>query len=129
LDEAFDTVDWTAFAQVLKNRLEGFQLWLSKQGIVICATQKNTAQIQDILDDQCLNCGKWVFRRTTFISTGAQIQVAFSCSKRGQKVEQMDEELRSNRTRIGILGEQISSPQGAGLQLKSGNAAFDVCST
>ena len=31
---------------------------MSKQSIGICATQKNTARIQDILNDQCPNCGK-----------------------------------------------------------------------
>jgi hypothetical protein len=47
-EEAFDEVDWTALAQAIKNRSEGFQLWLSKQAIGVCATQKNTARIQNI---------------------------------------------------------------------------------
>jgi hypothetical protein len=35
-----------------------YQLWLSKQFIGICATRWNSARIQDILDDKCLNCGQ-----------------------------------------------------------------------
>jgi hypothetical protein len=56
--EAFDTTDWEATAKAISGRPEGFQLWLSKQAIEVCATQKNTACIQDILDDRCPNCGK-----------------------------------------------------------------------
>ena len=56
--EAFEAVDWEASAKTISGRLEGFQLWLSKQSIGVCATQKNTARIQDILDDRCPNCGK-----------------------------------------------------------------------
>jgi hypothetical protein len=33
-----------------------FQLWLSKQCIGICATRRNMARIQNILDDKCPNC-------------------------------------------------------------------------
>ena len=33
-----------------------FQIWLSKQCIGICATRRNMARIQDILDDKCPNC-------------------------------------------------------------------------
>ncbi len=57
-EEAFDEVDWKALERALNCRSNGFQLWLSKQAIGICATQKNTARIQDILDDRCPNCGK-----------------------------------------------------------------------
>jgi hypothetical protein len=32
--EAFEAVDW--------DKLEGFQLWLSKEAIGVCAMQKNT---------------------------------------------------------------------------------------
>jgi hypothetical protein len=35
-----------------------FQVWLSKQFIGICATCKNMARIQDILDNKCPNCLK-----------------------------------------------------------------------
>ncbi len=56
--EAFNTADWEATAKDILGRPEGFQLWLSKQAIAVCATQKNTARIQDILDDRCPNCGK-----------------------------------------------------------------------
>ncbi len=50
--------DWEATAKTISSRPEGFQLWLFKQAIRVCATQKNTAHIQDILDDRCPNCGK-----------------------------------------------------------------------
>jgi hypothetical protein len=32
-------------------------LWLAKQSIGVCATRKNLARIQDILDNRCPNCG------------------------------------------------------------------------
>ncbi len=54
-----DGVHWEALAQAIKYKPESFQLWLLKQSIRVCATQKNTAQIQDILNDRCPNCGKW----------------------------------------------------------------------
>ncbi len=57
-EEAFNKVDWKAIEQALSCCPNGFQLWLSKQAIGVCATQKNTAPIQDILDDRCPNCGK-----------------------------------------------------------------------
>ncbi len=57
-EEDFDEVDWEALSRVLKHKPEGFQLWLSEQSIGVCATQINTAQIQDILDNCCPNCGK-----------------------------------------------------------------------
>jgi hypothetical protein len=57
-EEAFDRVDWEALSQVLSHKPESFQLWLSKQSIGVCTTQKNKAQIQDILNDCCPNCGK-----------------------------------------------------------------------
>ncbi len=50
--------DLEATAKAVSGRPEGFQLWLSEQAIRVCATQKNTARIQDILDDRCPNCGK-----------------------------------------------------------------------
>ncbi len=56
--ETFDSVDWKATADAISNQPEGFQIWLSKQTIGVCATQKNTARIQDILDDKCPNCGR-----------------------------------------------------------------------
>ncbi len=57
-EEHFDKVDWEALSRALKHKPEGFQLWLLKQLIGVCAMQKNTARIQDILDDRCPNCGK-----------------------------------------------------------------------
>jgi hypothetical protein len=56
--EAFKAVDWETLARVMKINSKGFQLWLSKQAIGVCATQKNTARFQDILDNHCPNCGK-----------------------------------------------------------------------
>jgi hypothetical protein len=56
--EALIEVDWEALSQAIKLKSESFQLWLSKQSIRVCATQKNTARIQDILDDCCPSCGK-----------------------------------------------------------------------
>jgi hypothetical protein len=56
--EYFKAVDWEIVTRVKKINSEGFQLWLSKQAIGVCATQKNTARIQGILDDCCPNCGK-----------------------------------------------------------------------
>ena len=55
--EAFEAVDWDTLAKVTKINSEGFQLWLSKQAIGVCSTQKNTARIQYILDNCCPNCG------------------------------------------------------------------------
>ncbi len=57
-EEDFDEVDWEALSRALKHKPEGFQLWLSKQSIRVCATQINTARIQDILNHRCPNCGK-----------------------------------------------------------------------
>jgi hypothetical protein len=42
-EEAFNKVDWEALSQALRLKSESFQLWLSKQLIRVCATQKNTA--------------------------------------------------------------------------------------
>jgi hypothetical protein len=44
-EEALDEVDWKAIEQAISHRPNGFQLWLSKQAIAVCATQKNTARI------------------------------------------------------------------------------------
>ncbi len=56
--EYFKAVDWETLARVTKVTSKGFQLWLSKQAIRVYVTQKNTARIQDILDDRCPNCRK-----------------------------------------------------------------------
>ncbi len=56
--EAFEAVDWETLARVMKINLEGYQLWLFKQAIGVCTTQKNMARIQDILDDHCPSCEK-----------------------------------------------------------------------
>jgi hypothetical protein len=71
-EEAFDKVDWEALSQALTLKSESFHLWMSKQSIGVCATQKNTARIQDILYDCCPNCGKR--GKTTNTSTGVLIQ-------------------------------------------------------
>ena len=43
---------------VLRSKLDMYQIWLSEQCIRICATRRNLAHIQDILDDKCPNCGQ-----------------------------------------------------------------------
>jgi hypothetical protein len=54
--ERFHSVAWHALEATLKSKPDMFQVWLSKQCIGICATRRNTARIQDILDDKCPNC-------------------------------------------------------------------------
>ena len=54
--ERFNQVAWTALDWALRSKPDMYQLWLSKQCIGICATQRNLACIQDILDDRCPNC-------------------------------------------------------------------------
>jgi hypothetical protein len=54
---AFNAVDWQAIAAALKGKPDTFGLWLSKQAIGVCATRKNLARIQGILDNRCPNCG------------------------------------------------------------------------
>jgi hypothetical protein len=56
--ERFDQVDWTALDRALRSKPDMYQLWLSKQCIGICATRRNLARIQDILDDRCPNCSQ-----------------------------------------------------------------------
>ncbi len=53
----FDLVDWISIGEALKRKPEMLGLWLAKQSIGICATRKNLARIQDILDNRCPNCG------------------------------------------------------------------------
>ncbi len=36
-EEDFDKVDWEALSRALKHKPDGFQLWLSKQSIGVCA--------------------------------------------------------------------------------------------
>jgi hypothetical protein len=57
-NKAFKKVDQMATEHALKVRPNGFQLWLSKQAIENCITQKNTGRIQDIFDNRCPNCGR-----------------------------------------------------------------------
>jgi hypothetical protein len=57
LNLTFKLVGWISIAATLKNKPEMFELWLAEQSIGICATWKNLAQVQDILDDRCPNCG------------------------------------------------------------------------
>jgi hypothetical protein len=52
----FYSVAWHALDVALKPKPDMFQLWLSKQCIGICATRRNMARIQDILDEKCPNC-------------------------------------------------------------------------
>jgi hypothetical protein len=57
LNSTFDLVNWTLVAAALESKPEMAGLWLAKQSIGICATWKNLARIQDILDNRCQNCG------------------------------------------------------------------------
>ena len=52
----FHSVAWHSLDAALKLKPDMFQIWLSKQCIRICATRRNMARIQDILDDKCPNC-------------------------------------------------------------------------
>lgn len=54
--ERFRSVAWHCLEAALRSKPDMFQIWLSKQCIGICATRRNTARIQDILDDKCPNC-------------------------------------------------------------------------
>jgi hypothetical protein len=62
--ERFDQVAWTDLNRALRSKPDMYQLWLSKQCIGICATRRNLARIQDILDDRCPNCGQGPERST-----------------------------------------------------------------
>ncbi len=53
----FEQVSWSTLELVLCLKPDMYQLWLSKLCIGICATRRNLARIQDILDDKCPNCG------------------------------------------------------------------------
>jgi hypothetical protein len=52
----FNQVVWDSLDSALRTKLDMFQVWLSKQCIGICATWKNMARIQDLLDNKCPNC-------------------------------------------------------------------------
>ena len=54
--QRFHSVAWQSLEAALKSKPDMFQIWLSKQCIGICATRRNMARIQDILDDKCPNC-------------------------------------------------------------------------
>ncbi len=54
----FEQVSWSTLELVLCSKPDMYQLWLSKQCIGICATRCDLACIQDILDDNCPNCGQ-----------------------------------------------------------------------
>ncbi len=56
--EHFNQVAWTVLDRALRSTPDMYQLWLSKQCIGICATRRNLARIQDILDDRCPNCSR-----------------------------------------------------------------------
>ncbi len=62
--ESFDQVAWPDLSQALRSKPDMYQLWLSKQCIGICATRRNLARIQDILDDRYPNCGQGSERLT-----------------------------------------------------------------
>jgi hypothetical protein len=52
----FNQVAWGTLDSMLRTKPDMFQVWLSKQSIGICVTQKNMSRIQDLLDDKCPNC-------------------------------------------------------------------------
>jgi len=54
--EKFEQVAWVDLDRALRSKPDMYQLWLSKQCVGICATRRNLARIQDILDDRCPNC-------------------------------------------------------------------------
>ena len=56
-EERFTQVAWMELYRALSSKPDMYQLWLSKQCIGVCATQRNLARIQVILDDRCPNCG------------------------------------------------------------------------
>ena len=58
LEEHFNQVAWTELDGALHSKPDMYQLWLSKQCIGICATGRNLARIQDILDNKCPKCGQ-----------------------------------------------------------------------
>jgi hypothetical protein len=62
--ERFDQVAWTDLNRAMQSKPDMYQLWLSKQCIGICATRRNLARIQDILDDRCPTCGQGPERST-----------------------------------------------------------------
>ncbi len=62
--ERFDQVAWADLDRALSSKPDMYQLWLSKQCIGICATRRNLARIQDILDNKCPNCGQGPERST-----------------------------------------------------------------
>ena len=62
--EQFDQVAWVDLDRAIRSKPDMYQLWLSKQCIGICATRRNLACIQDILDDRCPNCGQGPERST-----------------------------------------------------------------
>ena len=79
-DEEFEAVHWTALAQAIKNRPEGFELWLSNRQLG-SAPHIRTQQFRIfwMIDAQIVGSGG----RITCILTGAWIQDAFSCSVMG----------------------------------------------
>jgi len=54
--QRFNQVCWWALELTLAKKPDRYGLWLSKQVSGWCATRKNIARIQDLLDDKCPNC-------------------------------------------------------------------------
>ena len=52
----FNTADWRGIDDCLATKSDMYGLWLCKQVFGVCATRKNVARIQDLLDDKCPNC-------------------------------------------------------------------------
>ena len=56
----FSQVAWWAVDSTLASKPDRYGLWLSKQASGWCATRKQVAKIQDLLDDKCPTCQKVV---------------------------------------------------------------------
>jgi hypothetical protein len=52
----FNAVDWRGIDNCLATKSEMYGLWLYKQVAGGCATRKNIACIQGLLDNKCPNC-------------------------------------------------------------------------
>ena len=57
--ERFAQVEWADIDKALASKPDMYGIWLSKQASGWCATRKNMARIQDLLDDKCPNCQRY----------------------------------------------------------------------
>ena len=54
--QRFDQVDFRARGAALAGKPDAYGIWLCKQQSGTCATRKNMARIQDLINDRCPNC-------------------------------------------------------------------------